>query len=85
MGSQGAVEIIHRRELADAADPEGRRAELIDDYTERLANPYIAAERGYVDDVIEPSETRRKIVAGLRLLETKREEMPKRKHGNVPL
>ena len=85
MGSQGAVEIIHRRELADAADPEARRAELIDDYTERLANPYIAAERGYVDDVIEPSETRRKVVAGLRLLESKREEMPQRKHGNVPL
>ena len=85
MGSQGAVEILYRRELADAADPVARRAELIEDYTERLANPYIAAERGYVDDVIEPSETRRKIVAGLRLLESKREEMPKRKHGNVPL
>ncbi|MGZ0218596.1 MAG: acyl-CoA carboxylase subunit beta [Acidimicrobiales bacterium] len=85
MGSQGAVEIIHRRELADAADPAGRRAELIDDYTNRLANPYIAAERGYIDDVIEPSETRRKIVAGLRLLESKREEIPQRKHGNVPL
>jgi acetyl-CoA carboxylase carboxyltransferase component len=85
MGSQGAVEIIHRRELADAADPEGRRAELVEDYTERLANPYIAAERGYVDDVIEPSETRRKVAAGLRLLESKREEMPQRKHGNVPL
>jgi propionyl-CoA carboxylase beta subunit len=85
MGPQGAVEIIHRRELADAADPEARRAELIDDYTERLANPYIAAERGYIDDVIEPSETRRKIVAGLRLLESKREEPPQRKHGNVPL
>jgi len=85
MGSQGAVEILHRRELADAADPEARRAELVDDYTERLANPYIAAERGYVDDVIEPSETRRKVVAALRLLETKREEMPQRKHGNVPL
>ena len=85
MGSQGAVEIIHRRELADAANPAGRRAELIDDYTNRLANPYIAAERGYIDDVIEPSETRRKIVAGLRLLESKREEIPPRKHGNVPL
>ncbi len=85
MGSQGAVEIIHRRELADAADPEARRAELIADYNDRLANPYIAAERGYVDDVIEPAETRRKIVAGLRLLESKREETPQRKHGNVPL
>ena len=85
MGPQGAVEIIHRRELADAADPEARRAELVDDYLERLANPYIAAERGYVDDVIEPSETRRKVVAALRLLESKREELPQRKHGNVPL
>ncbi len=85
MGPQGAVEIIHRRELADAADPDARRAELVDDYLERLANPFIAAERGYVDDVIEPNETRRKIVAGLRLLESKREELPKRKHGNVPL
>jgi len=85
MGPQGAVEIIHRRELADAADPAARRAELVDDYTERLANPYIAAERGYVDDVIEPSQTRRKIVAGLRVLATKREDLPQRKHGNVPL
>jgi acetyl-CoA carboxylase carboxyltransferase component len=85
MGPNGAVEIIHRRELADAADPETRRAELIDDYITRLANPYIAAERGYVDDVIEPSETRRKIVAGLRMLDSKREELPTRKHGNVPL
>jgi len=85
MGPQGAVEIIHRRELADAADPATRRAELVDDYAERLANPYIAAERGYVDDVIEPNQTRRKVVAGLRVLATKREDLPERKHGNVPL
>jgi len=85
MGPQGAVEIIHRRELADAADPAVRRAELVEDYVERLANPYIAAERGYVDDVIEPAETRRKIVAGLRVLASKREDLPQRKHGNVPL
>ena len=85
MGPQGAVEIIYRRELADAADPTARRDELVDDYTQRLANPYIAAERGFVDEVIEPSQTRRKIVAGLRMLESKREEMPERKHGNVPL
>ena len=85
MGPQGAVEILHRRELADAADPDGLRAELVNAYTDRLANPYIAAERGYIDDVIEPSETRRKIVAGLALLESKREELPQRKHGNVPL
>ncbi len=85
MGPQGAVEIIHRRELAEAADVASLRRELVDDYTERLANPYIAAERGYVDDVIEPPETRRKIVAGLRLLESKQQEIPHRKHGNVPL
>jgi acetyl-CoA carboxylase carboxyltransferase component len=85
MGPQGAVEIVYRRELADAADPEARRAELVEDYTQRLANPYLAAERGYVDDVIEPSQTRRKLIAGMRLLESKREEIPERKHGNVPL
>ena len=85
MGPQGAVEIIHRRELAAAADPVARRDELVDDYTRRLANPYVAAERGFVDEVIEPSQTRRKIVAGLRMLESKREEIPERKHGNVPL
>ena len=62
-----------------------RRAELVEDYTQRLANPYLAAERGYVDDVIEPSQTRRKLIAGMRLLESKREEIPERKHGNVPL
>ena len=85
MGPQGAVEIIYRRELAEAADPVARRNALVDDYTQRLANPYIAAERGFVDEVIEPSQTRRKIVAGLRMLESKREELPERKHGNVPL
>ena len=84
MGPQGAVEILHRRELADAANAASRRAELIDDYTDRLANPYVAAERGYIDDVIEPSQTRRKVVAGFQLLESKREELPQRKHGNVP-
>jgi len=85
MGPQGAVEILHRRELAAAADPEARRREFVDDYTARLANPYVAAERGYVDDVIDPVDTRRKVVAGFRMLESKHEEMPERKHGNVPL
>ncbi|NNE74194.1 MAG: acyl-CoA carboxylase subunit beta [Acidimicrobiales bacterium] len=85
MGPQGAVEIIYRRELQNAADPEARRAELVEEYTERNANPYVAAERGYVDDVIEPAETRRKLVAGLEMLRSKREEHPPRKHGNVPL
>jgi acetyl-CoA carboxylase carboxyltransferase component len=85
MGPQGAVEIVYRRELQQAADPAARRAELVADYTEKYANPYAAAERGYVDDVIDPADTRRKLVAGLRMLSTKREELPRRKHGNVPL
>jgi acetyl-CoA carboxylase carboxyltransferase component len=85
MGPQGAVEIVYRRELQAAADPVKRRAELVDEYTERYANPYIAAERGYIDDVIDPADTRIKLIAGLALLESKREELPKRKHGNVPL
>jgi acetyl-CoA carboxylase carboxyltransferase component len=85
MGPQGAVEILYRRELAEAADPDARRSELIDEYSERYANPYISAEHGFVDDVIAPSETRVKLIAGLEMLAGKREELPQRKHGNVPL
>jgi acetyl-CoA carboxylase carboxyltransferase component len=85
MGPQGAVEIVYKRELQQAADPVARRAELVTEYTEKYANPYAAAERGYVDDVIDPADTRRKVVAGLRMLRTKREELPRRKHGNMPL
>ena len=85
MGPQGAVEIVYRRELADSPDPVARRAELVEEYTERYANPYVAAERGYVDAVIDPAETRRVLIRGLQLLASKREELPKRKHGNVPL
>ena len=85
MGPQGAVEIVYRRELQQAANPVERRAELVAQYTDKYANPYAAAERGYIDDVIDPADTRRKLVAGLRMLSTKREELPKRKHGNVPL
>ena len=85
MGPQGAVEILNRRELQQAADPEARKAELVDDYTEKYANPYVAAERGIVDAVIAPAETRQKVVAAFRMIESKREELPKRKHGNVPL
>ena len=84
MGPQGAVEIVFRRELQQAADPTARRAELVGEYTEKYANPYAAAERGYIDDVIDPAETRQKLVAGLAMLKTKREELPRRKHGNVP-
>jgi acetyl-CoA carboxylase carboxyltransferase component len=85
MGPEGAVEIVYRRDLAEAADPAGRRKELVEEYTERYANPYAAAERGYVDDVIDPAETRRVLVRSLALLVSKREDLPKRKHGNMPL
>jgi len=85
MGSQGAVNVIFRKEIAAAEDPDARRAELIDEYTERFANPYGAAERGYVDDVIDPRDTRIVLVKALNLLRTKREQLPARKHGNVPL
>jgi acetyl-CoA carboxylase carboxyltransferase component len=85
MGSQGAVEIVYRRELADADDPASRREELIDEYAERYANPYLAAERGFIDDVIDPADTRRLLAASLEMLSTKREDLPKRKHGNMPL
>jgi acetyl-CoA carboxylase carboxyltransferase component len=85
MGPQGAVDIVYRRELATSADPASRRAELVEEYTEKFANPYLAAERGYVDDVIDPADTRKVLARSLDLLRTKREELPKRKHGNVPL
>jgi acetyl-CoA carboxylase carboxyltransferase component len=85
MGPQGAVGIIFRKEIEAASDPDTRRAELIEEYTERFANPYIAAERGYVDDVIDPRETRRVLVRSLEMLRTKKEKLPQRKHGNVPL
>jgi acetyl-CoA carboxylase carboxyltransferase component len=85
MGASGAVGIVYRRDLASAEDPETMRAQLIDDYEERYATPYIAAERGFIDDVIDPAETRQIIARALDLLRGKREELPKRKHGNVPL
>jgi propionyl-CoA carboxylase beta chain len=92
MGSQGAANIIHRRTLQQVADAggtpaqvEARRAELIDEYETTLANPYIAAERGYVDAVIRPHQTRAEIVKALRLLKSKRDTLPPKKHGNIPL
>jgi propionyl-CoA carboxylase beta chain len=85
MGPEGAVNIIFRSELAEADDPEARRAELIADYRDRFANPYTAAERGYVDDVIEPRRTRPVLIDALRTAATKREPRPRRKHGNIPL
>ncbi len=85
MGPEGAVNIVFRRELESAGDPVERRTELIDEYVERFANPWVAAERGYVDEVIEPRETRPKLIKALEMLRTKRETLPQRKHGNVPL
>jgi propionyl-CoA carboxylase beta chain len=85
MGPEGAVNIIFRKELEDADDPEAKRAELIEDYKERFANPYVAAERGYVDEVIEPRRTRPVLADALETALTKRERRPPRKHGNIPL
>ena len=85
MGAEGAVNIIYRREITGAADPEAMRKEKIDEFKERFANPFIAAERGYVDDVIEPRQTRFKLIKALRLLENKVDTMPRKKHGNIPL
>jgi propionyl-CoA/long-chain acyl-CoA carboxylase carboxyl transferase subunit len=85
MGAQGAVNILYRRELAAAADPEALRAERVAEYEDTLANPYIAAERGYVDAVIRPAETRSQVIRALRALRTKRELLPPKKHGNIPL
>jgi len=85
MGASGAVEIVHRRDLTGADDPASMRTSLIDEYEERYATPYIAAERGFIDDVIDPADTRRVLSYSLDLLRGKREELPKRKHGNVPL
>ncbi|MDX6487633.1 MAG: hypothetical protein QOK13_248, partial [Gaiellaceae bacterium] len=85
MGPEGAVNIVFRRELDGADDPDARRAELIEDYKDRFANPYTAAERGYVDDVIEPRTTRPVLIDALETALTKREPRPPRKHGNIPL
>ena len=85
MGAEGAVNILHRAELAASDDPAAMRAQLTADYEARHANPWIAASRGYVDDVIEPSSTRPRVIAAFDLLATKRDRNPPRKHGNIPL
>jgi len=85
MGAQGAVNILYRKELAAAEDPDAARAEFTRRYEDTLANPYVAAERGYIDAVIAPHETRLQIVRSLRLLRTKRASLPAKKHGNIPL
>jgi propionyl-CoA carboxylase beta chain len=85
MGSEGAVNVIFRKEIRGAKDPISKRRELIAEYEEQFNNPYLAAERGYVDDVIEPADTRRRLIQSLQMLKTKREQVPPRKHGNIPL
>ena len=85
MGAQGAVNLLYRRELAGASDPEALRKQLMSEYDDTLANPYLAAERGFIDGVIEPAQTRLSITKALRALRNKRVELPPRKHGNIPL
>ncbi|MEK7441758.1 MAG: acyl-CoA carboxylase subunit beta, partial [Chloroflexota bacterium] len=85
MGPDGAVNIIFRKELAEADDPVAKKAELVKEYREKFANPYVAASRGYIDDVIEPRETRARLINGLELLAHKRDSNPQKKHGNIPL
>jgi propionyl-CoA carboxylase beta chain len=85
MGPEGAVNIVYRRELSSAGDEAAVRRQKVDEFRERFANPFIAAERGYVDDVIEPRETRPRVIRALRMLENKVDTMPRKKHGNIPL
>ena len=85
MGPEGAVNIIFRNELVQATDPEARKAELVQEYRQTFANPYVAAGRGYVDDVIEPHETRTRLINALEMLSNKRDANPAKKHGNIPL
>jgi len=85
MGAEGAVNVVFRREIEKAADPSQKKAELIKEYREKFSTPYAAAERGFIDDVIEPAETRSRLIKALRMLSTKRESVPARKHGNIPL
>jgi acetyl-CoA carboxylase carboxyltransferase component len=85
MGAEGAVNIVFRKEIEKAADPKAKRDQLIREYREKFSTPYAAAERGFIDDVIEPAETRPRLIQALRMLVTKRESVPARKHGNIPL
>jgi propionyl-CoA carboxylase beta chain len=85
MGAKGAAEIIFKREIADAEDPEAKLQEKIDEYTSKFANPYRAAHRGFIDEVIMPSETREKLIRAYKMLENKVDKLPRKKHGNIPL
>ena len=85
MGPEGAVNIIFRRQLMEAADPEAEKARLVAEYRAKFANPYVASSRGYIDDVIEPRETRPRLINALEMLQNKRDTNPPKKHGNIPL
>ncbi len=85
MGPEGAVEIIYRRELKEAADPVALKKQLAAEYREKFASPYVAAARGYVDDIIEPRDTRPRLINALQVFQNKRDENPPKKHGNMPL
>ena len=85
MGAKGAVEILYRREIGGAEDPAAEAAARQKDYEERFANPFAAAARGYVDDVIDPRETRARVISAFDMLQNKRDSNPPRKHGNIPL
>jgi acetyl-CoA carboxylase carboxyltransferase component len=85
MGPEGAVDIVYKKDLEKAKNRETMRKEKIEEFRECFANPYVAADRGYVDAVIEPRETRKKLIQALEMLDTKRDKNPPKKHGNIPL
>ena len=85
MGPQGAINIIFRKEIAEATDSKQKRMELVSEYRRKFADPYVAAQKGYIDEVIEPAETRPKLISALEMLATKREARPPKKHANIPL
>jgi propionyl-CoA carboxylase beta chain len=85
MGAEGAADIVYRREIAGAPEREAMRQEKVREFRDRFANPFVAAERGYIDEVIAPRETRRRVIQALRMLENKVDTVPRKKHGNIPL
>jgi acetyl-CoA carboxylase carboxyltransferase component len=85
MGPEGAVSIVFRKEMEKTDDPNRRKSELVSEYRDKFANPYVAAERGYLDDIIEPRDTRPRLINALEMLQNKRDSNPSKKHGNIPL
>ncbi len=85
MGPHGAINIVFRKEISEAKDPKQERMKLVSEYRRKFANPYVAAQKGYIDEVLEPAETRPKLISALEMLVTKRESRPPKKHANIPL